>query len=427
MYIDASSPEDFVTHLLSLRQGFGLDTVNWEVIALGTKEADGREVCKGRPPSPVARYAKPRVHPQFRGGDVLGRGVYWFRPLGLLRRGREWEVATSCKRSLPWTGWERASVDVVHSLLLSHAQRYYYMYWPRGLPERPEELRHVAVFGISMAGKTSFTKDMLRRLGSFYVLDITTNAEYSDVAPVVEGGVSLSQFSVEELVKLYTIAITAIIGEEEKASLTGVQLGVLRRFSSHLRDLSSLVEAIMSAADVPDMTRQVLTSKLSALCESFDEYGTCRPHRSLSEPLKLPEPPAVIRIDPANQAVAAFVVHGIVTTLFKRAAPRPTYIVIDEFHRVMPKLRIEDPVMETVTAGRHKNYFIWVSTQSPRHLREDVLAVFPTQVFFQLREDADIAARLLGVPPEAVTSLRTFEWLAVTPAGRRRSAIQNKA
>ncbi|MEM4863154.1 MAG: hypothetical protein QW706_08270, partial [Candidatus Nezhaarchaeales archaeon] len=85
---------------------------------------------------------------------MLGHGVYWFRPLGILRRGREWEVATSCKRAPPLTGWERASVDVVHELLLAHARRYYYMYWPRGLPEKPEELRHVLLLGPPGVGKS---------------------------------------------------------------------------------------------------------------------------------------------------------------------------------------------------------------------------------------------------------------------------------
>lgn len=130
----------------------------------------------------------------------------------------EWEVAASCKRAPPLTGWERVSVDVVHELLLAHARRYYYMYWPRGLPERPEELRHVAVFGVSMSGKTTFAKRMLGKLGRFYVIDITTHGEYTDLAPAVEGTILLSQFSLEELVKLYTIAMASVLGEEEKAS-----------------------------------------------------------------------------------------------------------------------------------------------------------------------------------------------------------------
>ncbi|MEM0464943.1 zonular occludens toxin domain-containing protein [Pyrobaculum sp.] len=229
----------------------------------------------------------------------------------------------------------------------------------------------------------------------------------------------MSQFSVEELAKLYLIAMASVVGEEEKAAFTGVQLGTLRRFSSKLSDLPALIEAISMAADLPEMTRQVLISKLSNFCESYDEY-TCVPYKSLTKPLGLPPTPAVIRIDPRNPAVATFVTHAVVMQLLKRPASKPTYIVIDEFHRIMPKVSVEDPVMEAVVAGRHANYFIWISTQSPRHLRRDVLAVFPTQVFFQLREDVDVAASLLSVPPEAITSLRTGEWLAVTPVGRRR-------
>ena len=72
MYIDAASPEDFVSRLLSMPR-FALDTVNWEVL---TEKYDGRQVCTGRPPSPVARFTRPRAQPQFRGWDVLGRGVY---------------------------------------------------------------------------------------------------------------------------------------------------------------------------------------------------------------------------------------------------------------------------------------------------------------------------------------------------------------
>lgn len=418
MYIDVASPEDFVSCLLSLRQ-FGLDTVNWEVLPMGGK-LDGRQVCTGRPPSPVARFTRPRAQPQFRGGEVLGRGVYWFRPLGILRRGREWEVATSCKRAPPLTGWERVSVDVVHELLLAHARRYYYMYWPRGLPEKPEELRHVAVFGVSMSGKTTFAKRMLGKLGHFYVIDITTHGEYTDLAPAVEGTILLSQFSLEELVKLYTIAMASVLGEEEKASLTAVQLGVLRRFSQHLRDVSTLLDALSAATDIPEMTKQVLTSKLSALCVEYEQYGVCKPHPAVMRPFKLPNPPAVIRIDPSNPLVTALVTHGIMTLLLKTQQSAPTYVIVDEFHRVMPKISLEDPFMDAVVAGRHRNIYLWISTQSPRHLRRDVLSTFPTQVFFQLREDADIAASLLGVPPEAVTSLKTGEWIAITPAGKRR-------
>ncbi|MEM4592012.1 MAG: hypothetical protein QW196_01260 [Sulfolobales archaeon] len=162
-----------------------------------------------------------------------------------------------------------------------------------------------------MSGKTTFTKEALRRLGSFYVIDVTTHGEYTDLAPVVEGTVSLSQFSVEELAKLYLIAMASVVGEEEKAAFTGVQLGALRRFSSKLSDLPALIEAISMAADLPEMTRQVLISKLSNFCESYDEY-TCVPYKSLTKPLGLPPTPAVIHIDPRNPAVAAFVTHAVV-------------------------------------------------------------------------------------------------------------------
>ncbi|MEM1568651.1 MAG: hypothetical protein QXI84_09235 [Thermofilaceae archaeon] len=417
MYVDASSPEEFAALLMS-RHGFGLDTVNWEVLPY-PRGAEG-EVCRGRPPLPVVRHSQRGKLRKESGGEVLAKGVYWFRPLGILKRGREWEIASSCKRKPPLTGWERVSADIAAEVLLAHAQSHFYKYWPRGLPTSTEELRHVAVFGISMAGKTTFTKKALAELGRFYVLDITTHGEYSDLAPVHQGSVSLSQFTVDELAKLYTVAMAAVIGEEEKASFTSVQVGVLRMFAQYLSDLSSLIMAIKTSPEVLEMTKRVLVAKLSALCEQVTE-ADCAPHKLLSTPFEPPPPPAVIRIDPSNQAAAAFVVHGIVQLLLKRQHPAPIYVVIDEFHKVMPKVKVEDPVMEAVVAGRHRNVYVWVSTQSPRHLREDVLAVFPTQVFFQLREDADVAAKLLGVPEEALVSLRTGEWLAVTPAGRRRS------
>lgn len=418
MYIDASSPEEFAAKLMSM-PGFGLDTVHWEVLPY-PRGAEG-EACKGRPPLPAARHRHRGALRREGGGDVLAKGVYWFRPVGILKRGREWEVAASCKRKPPFTGWERVTVDVVSDILLAHARQYYYMYWPRGLPADPAQLRHVLAVGISMAGKTHFTKEMLRRLGSFYVLDITTHGEYSDAAPVYQGSISLSQFTVDELAKLYTIAITSVIGEEEKASLTGVQLGVLRMFAAYLSDPALLIMAIRSSQDVPEMTQRIMVAKLYALCEQVSESGECAPHKLLTTPFEPPPPPAVIRIDPSNQAVAAFAVHGIVMLLLKRQHPKPVYIVVDEFHKVMPKVKVEDPVMEAVVAGRHRNVFVWVSTQTPSHLRDDVVKAFPTQVFFALREDAAEAARLLNVPEEAVTSLRTGEWLAVTPAGRRRS------
>lgn len=420
MYIDAASPEDFVSRLMAMPRGFGLDTANWEVLPWpGDK---GEPVCKKRPPQIAARHMRRAYIGKEAGGSALAiGGIYWFQPLGVLRRGREWRVAASCKRKAPFTGWERVSVDVVHDVLMDHAQRYYYMYWPRGLPEKAEELRHVAVFGVSMSGKTTFTIETLRRLGSFYVIDLTTHGEYSGIAPVYEGAIDLGQFSVEELVKLYTIAMTAVVGEEEKAGMTGVQFGVLRRLAPFLKDVNTLLETI-ATANMPGMTeitRHVLYSKLSALCESIGQEG-CIPHKALTVKFEPPPPPAVIRVDPTNPMVAAFVAHGIVMTLLKRRAASPTYIVIDEFHKIMPKVEVADPVMETVVAGRHMNYYVWISTQSPRHLRPDVLSVFPTQVFFQLREDADIASQVLGVPPQAITSLKTGEWLAVTPLGKRR-------
>jgi len=52
LYVDASSPEEFVSRVMGLGE-FGLDTASGEVLA---RPYDGRRVCRGRPPTPVAVY-----------------------------------------------------------------------------------------------------------------------------------------------------------------------------------------------------------------------------------------------------------------------------------------------------------------------------------------------------------------------------------
>jgi len=50
LYVDASSPEEFVARLMGLGE-FGLDTASGEVLA---RPYDGVRVCRGELPTPVA-------------------------------------------------------------------------------------------------------------------------------------------------------------------------------------------------------------------------------------------------------------------------------------------------------------------------------------------------------------------------------------
>jgi hypothetical protein len=469
--VPASSEEDFIHTIISTNRRIGLDLVRGYVLSemplpepylVEGVEEEAVELCRGRPPLPVAAYyPAPR-----RGGPRVGaamapHGVVWLQPIGIFRRGREWRVATSCKTKPPLAGWERATVDAVSQMLylLSY---YYWKFWPRGLRvdprgakawaeasahlfyERrqkrriedvkalieqvrgaasPGELMHVFIAGASASGKTTLVKSLIRG-NRYVVIDITPKGEYSEGANVVEGSIDFSSYTVDERIQLLTLAFAATLGKGD-ASFSPVQFGVLRRFGP--LPLARLIAEIVSS-DIPPLTKQVLIEKLSSLCVSLNDEYVCTPHPALRKSIRIASP-AAVRISVQDQFLQSVIVHGILMRLLKEPQPQPTFIVIDEYHRVAAKVEgIEDPVEQLVRMGRHGNWHVIISTQSPRELKQSLLSIIPTHVYFQLHgEAARLAAEVLNVDEAVVSSLGPSQWLAVvrsgvgTPAWHRRS------
>ncbi|MGB9705845.1 MAG: ATP-binding protein, partial [Pyrobaculum sp.] len=375
------------------------------------------EVCRGRPSLPATTYRQPRSTPRSLGA-VLAKGVYWLKPLGLLRRGREWLVAGSCKTAPPLTGWERVPVGVLEDVLSAYAEEEYWRFWPRGGVEADN---HMLVVGGSKAGKTTFVKQLLQRSGRYIVVDFTERGEYLDLpATRVEGTINFAEFSVEEQVKLLTVAIAATLGRQESAVFSPVQLGALRLVAA--RDLASMIRRLASHPSIPEMTKQVLMSKLASLCVEIDEEGNCTPHPSLTRPFRLSSIPAVVRIRPVNDLLTAVIAHGILLQLFKRSAGEPTVIVIDEYHRIAAKAEgVEDPVELMIRQGRHRDWYVTISTQNPLDLKRSLVDIVPTFVALTLYgEAAEYAAKVLNVPVHVVESLATGQWLARGRQGMRR-------
>jgi len=415
LYVDASSPEEFVSRVMGFGE-FGLDTASGEVLV---SPYDGRRVCWGRPPTPVAVYQS-RAWPRA-GGSVLGRGVYWFRAVGLFKRGREWLVASSCRRRPPLVGWQRAPADVVADVLLAHARERYWAYWPRGIGELAREPSHVVVAGASATGKTTFVKSLLKTAAEagvdFAVLDLT--GEYEELGGACEASIDLSAFTVDELVSLYAAALSAATGAE--GAVTGVQYGVLRKHAQAASSPARLIKALAGDREVPELTRQVLLSKLVALCRGWEGGGECEPHPFLHRPTPKCR---VYRVVANDSFLAALVVHGVVLHLLKRGVERPTFVAVDEYHRVASRDPVvEDPVERAIREGRHKGVYFVVATQNPLDLKRPLLDIVPTHVYFALYgEAAQYAARVLNVPVHVVESLGQGQWLAKTRSRPRRWA-----
>ncbi len=457
--VPASSEEDFIHTIISASRRIGLDVVRGYVLSeaplpepylIEGIEEEAVELCRGRPPLPVAAYYPAR----HRGGPRVGaamapHGVVWLQPIGILRRGREWRVATSCKTKPPLTGWERATVDAV-SQMLYMLSYYYWRFWPRGLRVHPrgarawaeassliyrrrvkrlsdvkplieevrgavspEELMHVFIAGASAAGKTTLVKSLIRGR-RHVVIDITPKGEYSEGANVVEGSIDFSSYTVDERIQLLTLAFAATLGKGD-SSFSPVQFGVLRRFGS--LPLTRLISEIVSS-DIPPLTRQVLIEKLSSLCVSLNDEYVCTPHPALRKSVKV-TPPAVVRISVQDQFLQSVVVHGILMRLLKEPQPEHTFLIIDEYHRIAAKVEgIEDPVEQLIRMGRHGNWHVVISTQSPLELKTAVISIIPTHVYFQLHgEAAKLAGTVLNVDPAVVSSLGPGQWLAVVRSG----------
>jgi len=381
LYVDATSPEEFVARVMGLGD-FGLDTVAGEVLV---RPYDGRRVCRGRPPTPVAVY-QTRAWPRA-GGSVLGKGVYWFRAVGLFKRGREWLVVASCRRRPPLVGWQRAPADIVADVLLAHARERYWAYWPRGIGELVKEPSHAIVAGASAAGV------------DFAVLDLT--GEYEELGGACEASIDLSAFTVDELVSLYAAALSAATGAE--GAVTGVQYGVLRKHAQAASSPARLIKALAGDREVPELTRQVLLSKLVALCRRWEE-GKCDPHPFLHRPTPKCR---VYRVVASDSFLAALVVHGVVLHLLKCGVERPTFVAVDEYHRVASRdPAVEDPVERAIREERHRGVYFLVATQNPLDLKRLLLDIVPAHVYFALYgEAAQYAARVLNVPVHVVESL----------------------
>jgi len=465
--VPASSEEEFVHIIISARRRIGLDMVRGYVLSesplpepylIEGVEEEAAVHCRGRPPLPVAAYYPPRHGGPRVGAAMAPRGVVWLEPIGLLRRGREWRVAASCKAKPPITGWERVTVDAVSQMLylLSY---YFWRFWPRGLrvdprgakawteasalfhekrrrgdaealidgargAVSPEELMHVLVAGASASGKTTLVKSLIRGR-RHVVIDITPKGEYSaEVRDAVEGGIDFSTYTVEERIQLLTLAFAATLGKGD-ASFSPVQFGALRRFGA--LPLSRLIAEIVSS-DMPPLTKQVLVEKLSSLCASLDEEYTCTPHPALRRSVHI-LPPAVVRVSVRDPFLQSVIVHGILMRLLKEPQPEHTFLVIDEYHKIAAKVEgIEDPVEQLIRMGRHANWHVVVSTQSPLELKPSLVSIIPSHVYFQLHGDAaKLASGVLNVDTAVVSSLGPGQWLAVvrsgvgTPAWHRRS------
>jgi hypothetical protein len=412
-------------------------------------EEEAVEHCKGRPPLPVAAYYPPRGGGPRVGAAMAPRGVVWLEPVGVLRRGREWRVAVSCKTKPPLTGWERVTVDAVSQMLylLSY---YFWRFWPRGLKVdprgakawmeasvavyekkrkkeevkpliegvrgavAPEELMHVLVAGASASGKTTLVKSLIRER-RYVVIDITPKGEYSqEGGNVVEGTIDFSSYTVEERIQLLTLAFAATLGKGD-ASFSPVQFGALRRFGA--LPLNRLIAEIVSS-DMPPLTKQVLIEKLSSLCASLDEEYTCTPHPALRRSVHI-SPPAVVRVSVHDPFLQSVIVHGILMRLFKEPQPDHTFLVLDEYHKVAAKVEgIEDPVEQLIRMGRHANWHVVVSTQSPLELKPSLVSIIPSHVYFQLHGDAaKLAAGVLNVDTAVVSSLGPGQWLATVRSG----------
>jgi len=455
--VPASSEEEFVHVIISARRRIGLDVVRGYVLSesplpepylVEGVEEEAAVHCRGRPPLPVAAYyptarrSGPRV-----GAAMAPRGGVWLEPIGLLRRGREWRVATSCKAKPPLTGWERVTVYAVSEML--HMLSYYYWrFWPRGLRvdprgarawaeasahlhERrrnaealiedargavsPEELMHVLVAGASASGKTTLVKSLIK-LRRHVIIDITPKGEYSaEGGNVVEGSIDFSSYTVEERIQLLTLAFAATLGRGD-ASFSPVQFGALRRFGS--LPLSRLIAEIISSDMIPPMTKQVLIEKLSSLCVSLDDEYNCTPHPALRRGIYV-QPPAVVRISVQDQFLQSVVAHGILMRLLKEPQPEHTFLVIDEYHKIAAKVEgIEDPVEQLIRVGRHANWHVIISTQSPLELKPSLVSIIPSHVYFQLHGEAGrLAAGILNVDHAVVSSLGPGQWLAVVRSG----------
>ncbi|MGB9705829.1 MAG: ATP-binding protein, partial [Pyrobaculum sp.] len=168
----------------------------------------------------------------------------------------------------------------------------YWRFWP---PLMAPVEGHLLVAGGSGAGKTTFLKRYLSQVPRWYVIDLTEEGEYAGLAETVEGSVDLAAMDPDDQALLYSLGIAAAVGAREPA-VSAVQLGALRLVARRGAGLAEFLKELREAPDIPQLTREVLYTKLAAACVEHD--GGCRPHPALGRDSEIPPPPAVIRIRP---------------------------------------------------------------------------------------------------------------------------------
>ena len=294
----------------------------------------------------------------------------------------------------------------------------YWRFWPP--LECPVE-GHLLVAGTSGSGKTAFLKRCLSRLDRWYVVDLTEWGEYEGLAETVEGSVDLASLDAEEQALLYSLGVAATVGARESA-VTAVQLGALKLLARRGLGLDGLLEELRAAGDIPQLTREVLYTKLSAACAGF-ENGRCRPHPALTKDAEIPPPPAVIRVDPSNPLVAAVAAHAVLARLLRAGG---AFVAVDEYHKIAPRLPVEDPVERAIREGRHRRVSVAIATQNPLDLKDSLVPVVGNYVFFHLAGPAArLAADVLNVPQWAVESLKPGEYLAKLRHGPAAGSLQD--
>jgi len=387
-----------VQALLQLRL-FGLDPRGWVYVPRGSLpeplvdggvlEAGGLPNCRRtRVGVFVRERGRRRVYELY----APGEGVLWLKRLGLI--GGSWyEAAIGCGPRMPLMGRTRLSREAAYELVRLWLGPRLWRFWPRAAPRG-----HTLIFGASGTGKTTLAKHLLACEKRYIVLD--PRGEYCGLGLCAEASVDLREMDSLDVARAFLAAASATGGEAE--AFSAVQLGVLRHLP--LGDPCAALEAL-SYVPMPELTRQVLRAKLMSLVTRLQP---CEPDPRLTR-----DPPQADRLIlrlPEEPFLAALIVHALIIKLLRRG--HSGVVLIDEYHRYAPKAAVEDAAEMAIREGRHAGTRFILVTQSPRDVKPQLIAAATSIAVFRLGgEDAEIAARAVGAPTEAVRSLAVGEWL----------------